>query len=185
MEQQERVRHLMDLIGKDVENFLVIYGDSRSRTDFSSLLRSHQMHDAWCTVLVHRPDFAALLYEPSQSKEIETTPRTNYGVLEVAPNGRIVRIVEKPRLDEIGDFTYPAANAQFICYAVRHWKLFLLDKDFDFPRDLFPQLIAEDRPCFAYDIGDGFCLDLGTLSNYFTIQMAILVGECHLTYYFP
>jgi len=179
------VRHLMDLIGKDVENFLVIYGDSLLRTDYLSLLRSHQMHDAWCTVLVHHPDFASFLYEPSQSRESEVTPRTNYGVLEVAPNGRIVRIVEKPRLDEIGNFTHPAANATV--YVLRREALEIIppDKDSDFPRDLFPQLIAEDRPCFAHDIGDGFRLDLGTLPNYFTIQMAILEGRLPLNILFP
>lgn len=178
-------RCLMDTMGKGAENFLIIYGDSLLRADFSSLLRSHQVNDAWCTVLVHYPDFAAFLYEPNQSTEISITPRTNYGVLEVASNGRIVRIIEKPRLDEIGNFAHPAANATV--YVLRREALENIspDKDSDFPKDLFPKLIAENRPCFAHDIGDGFRLDLGTIPNYITTQMAILKGELPFDLFFP
>jgi mannose-1-phosphate guanylyltransferase/phosphomannomutase len=159
--------------------FLVIYGDSLLRIDYGALLDFHRASGASFTIACHRPRFEQFLFD-SDEKE---PPRTNYGVLDLQPDGRVTRFEEKPYLDEIKTtFVRPVANAAV--YVVEPSALSSIpapsSSGLDFGFDLLPFLIARGDSIYGMDIAPGFRLDVGTLPHYMSVQLAALLGKLPL-----
>jgi len=158
--------------------FLVVYGDSLLRLDYTELLGFHRSTQSHCTIVYHRPVFSDFLYEYHDNALSYCGKRTNYGVLDVNSNERVVHCVEKPPLDEIKK-RFENAVASAAVYLLRKSTLDHIPPDTasDFPSDLFPKLISRSVPCYGFDIGKGYRIDIGTLPSYYKTQMSILHGE--------
>jgi NDP-sugar pyrophosphorylase family protein len=156
--------------------FLVIYGDSLLQIDYRALLELHRNAGAVFTVACHRPRFEDFVFE----SEASSRPRTNFGVVDLLPDGRVRRFEEKPYLDEIGShFHNPVANAAV--YVVEPSALNDLPlsspRGLDFGYDVIPLLVARGDCVCGIDIAPGFRIDLGTLSHYLSVQLASLRGQ--------
>lgn len=175
------VRDVLEELGNCVSDpYLVVYGDSLLQADLSAMIAFHQKVEADATILYHRPDFSAFLYEPADVPS-PPMPQTNYGVMECEDAGIVTHFVEKPCLEEIGrQFRSPCANAAV--YAIRKGSLEQLPQmeSEDFAFDVFPAMIRKGMRVFGFSVGDGYREDLGTLDRYFQLHMAVLQGTLRL-----
>ena len=179
-------KDLIDKMKDEVSNpFMVIYGDSLLKANYQKMLEFHRRRNSWVTILYHRPNFESFLYE-YHGEIIKGEKRTNYGIMDIDLDNRIIKIVEKPLIAEINNkFADPVANAA----------VYILNKEildfvpsncfFDFPKHLFPLLVDKGIPCFAFDIKKGYRVDIGTVFNYYNTQLAILEGRIDFDFYFP
>jgi NDP-sugar pyrophosphorylase family protein len=175
------VREVVRALGDDVSDpYLVVYGDSLLRADLSGMAAFHLERQADVTILYHRPDFGAFLYEPAEGPQPDR-PSTNYGVMECADDGLITRFVEKPPLEDIGQlFGAPCANAA--AYVVSQAALERLgDRGTgDFASDIFPMMISEGMRVIGFPVGTGYREDVGTIDRYFGLHMLALEGALEL-----
>lgn len=119
------------------EPFLLHYGDVLTDQDFAAMVQSHHRKAAWATLLLH---------ERAGSNS----------VVEVDAGMRVTRLLERPSEAERAGLTSPWVNSG----------VYLLDPEIleridpvvpmDFPRDVFPPLIAEGR-CYGFPLSGYRC----------------------------
>jgi mannose-1-phosphate guanylyltransferase len=173
-------RGVIEKLGRDVRHpVLVVYGDSLLQADLRRMMRFHTQRGAAATVLCHRPRFDAFLYHYHDRNPAfpRLGKRTNYGIVEVGQDGRVVRVEEKPLLRRLDAFQCPMANAAAYILEEAAWEHVPRRGWCDFPQDLFPRLLKHELPCWTFDIGAGYRLDLGTLPTYYAAHMAVLRGR--------
>ena len=112
------------------ETFFVIYGDNLTTCDLSLLLECHRAGGGIGTIaLFEREDV-------SQS-----------GVVQLDPNGRIVRFVEKPRSDEaVGHWV----NAGLLVLEPAIFRHIPAHGFSDFGKDVFPSALAAGKVLSGY-----------------------------------
>lgn len=150
------VRKMRSWIGRD--RCLVYYGDNLVKMDFSPMIRLHEAKKAGITLMVH---------ESSQ-------PWTG-GVVEVAPDGRVTKLVEKPPKEE--------CKSNLISAGIFVIEPQVLDEIpegqfFDFGRDVFPLAIAKKIPFYAIK-ADGYIQDVGTPERYEKAERDFKAGLDH------
>ena len=169
---------VVSALGKDVSDpYLVVYGDSLLHADLAAMAAFHLSRKADATILYHRPDFGAFLYEPVDEPPPDR-PRTNYGVMDCNPDGLVTRFVEKPYVDEIGElFRDPCANAA--AYVVARDALERVGQSAlgDFACHVFPAMVEGGMSVLGFGIGTGYREDVGTLDRYLRLHMLALEGE--------
>jgi mannose-1-phosphate guanylyltransferase/phosphomannomutase len=172
------IKNVVDeMRGEISDTFLVIYGDSLLQADYGRILESHLQRESSATVLYHHPNFEAFLYDHHDGLFEDGEQRTNYGVMDISPEDRILKFEEKPKLKDIGNkFVNPVANAAVYVFEKTTLHSIPTDRPCDFARDLFPLLIEDGVPCFGCDVEDGYRLDIGTIPNYYNIHMGVLRG---------
>lgn len=169
---------IADLDSAVSDTVMIIYGDSLLRADYGRMLAFHRGKAASATILYHCPRFESFLYAYQDKAYEDLVDRTNYGVLDVNADGEVMRCEEKPVISKIPQiFHRPVANATVYILDKSIWSLVPSDRDSDFPRDIFPVLVKSSFPCFGFDIGGGYRLDIGTLKQYYAAQMAALDGR--------
>ncbi len=110
------------------EAFFVIYGDNFSQFALSSLITEFHKHDCIGVIAFHYRE------DVSQS-----------GVGEFAPDGRIIRFVEKPN-PGITDSHWVNAGIYYLSPAI----LGHIPAGFsDFAKDIFPALLAQDTALYS------------------------------------
>ncbi len=149
----------------DVADFLVVYADNLSRANLTALLSAHRERQALATIaLFHAPD-------PSQC-----------GIVRLARDGRIVGFEEKPArpsgdLANAGIYALSTSifdhlgNADATLRRLRppsagadppiHPRAGTEPGPYDFAQHVFPALVAQGAPVFAWMI-EGYHLDVGT-----------------------
>ena len=135
------------------ETFIVVYGDVLTNMNLERLLTFHREVNAGdgsnsgATLSLYRvPNPAAC------------------GIVELRPDGRIVRMVEKPRLDDV--FSDLASSGVMIMEPGVH--AFLPEHAFcDIGRDLIPRLLSAGSPVYGKVLAaDEYLVDMGTMPNY-------------------
>ena len=179
-------KHLVNKFGDEISDpFMVIYGDSLLKANYQEMIEFHKIKNSCVTILDHCPNFESFLYE-YQGKDIDSERRTNYGVMDIDSGNRIIKIIEKPQVSEIKNiFSNPVANAAVYVLNKKILDFVPSNEPFDFPRNLFPLLVEKGKPCFAFDIGKGYRVDIGTIPNYYNTQIAILEGRIDFDICFP
>lgn len=173
------VRQVERLLGDGLSDpYLVIYGDSLLRADLQAMTTFHLESRAAVTILHHRPDFAAFVYEPVAELGC-SEPRTNYGVMECDSLGTVRSFIEKPTLKELSyRFRDPVANAAV--YILNRGILGNVGSasTLDFAEDVFPELIQKGMRVLTFPVGeDGYREDVGTLDRYLDLHMRALSGR--------
>ena len=144
------VRRLAGFLAGDP--FLVVYGDVLTDLPLDDLIAFHRAATA--------RDPAALatlsLYRVPDPTEV--------GIVDLAPDGHIVRFVEKPRPEEA--FT-DLANAGIMVLDPRVIPMIPPDTYYDFGQHLFPRLLASGASLYGWVIPEGtYLLDIGTRERY-------------------
>lgn len=155
---------------------MVVYGDSLIRADYAGLVKFHHQMKTSATILSHTPNLQAFQYEYHDEAYPDLGPRTNFGVMDVAANGRVVRFEEKPLFTDIESyFKVPAANATAYILGKEALECIPKNGNYGFVENMFPML-AERGACNCFSVGDGYRFDIGTLQLYYSIQIAALRG---------
>ncbi len=124
--------------------FIVMQGDTITDIDLTGLIGSHRAHGGLATISAKRVD------DP-----------WNFGVMEVADDGRIVQFQEKPLMHECRT---DLANTGI--YVLEPEALdYVPERTFyDFSKDLFPTLL--DRQCLFAEPTESFWVDVGRPDGY-------------------
>jgi len=137
------------------ECFLVISGDLLTDFDLTRLAKFHQDKGALATITLTR------VSEP-----------LSYGIVIADKDGRISRFWEKPTWGEVFSDTI---NTGIYVLEPEVLDLIPPGTDFDFSKDLFPQLLEDQKPLYGY-IAKGYWRDIGNLGEYRRSHEDILKG---------
>ncbi len=138
------------------ETFLVISGDALTNIPVQKVFDYHRKKDAEVTVVAKR----------------EVCP-LEYGVADIAPDGKIMGFSEKPLWENV---TSDTVNT-----GIYILEKSVLDKipektEYDFGKDLFPVLLSERAKVYGY-ITENYWSDLGTPETYLQANFDFLNGK--------
>jgi NDP-sugar pyrophosphorylase family protein len=122
------------------DDFIVVNGDTLTDLDFAELYRTHAKINAWATVF---------------APEVEEV--TDYGVLEIDPNGAVREYHEKPRRKLHVSSGIYVLSRRIIRYIPG-------DQRFDMP-DLLRRAFADGHPVIAYR-SNAYWRDIGRPDHY-------------------
>lgn len=138
------------------ETFLVFNGDNFIDVDFAAMSALHKEKKAKVTILLTRVD----------------NP-TAYGLVETDSSGRVRRFLEKPKPEEV---TTDTVNAGAWLVEPEVMSLVPPETVFSFERDVFPKLLANGEPFYAYT-STGYWMDAGTPEKYLQLHRDLLTGK--------
>lgn len=148
------IRNAADLAHGDV---FVLNGDVLTDADLAAMRRAHVERGARLSILLAR------VADPRQ-----------YGLVETAPDGRILRFREKP------------TGAEPIATDTINAGVYLLDaallaripagRPVSIEREVFPALIEDGVPCYGWCL-DAYWLDIGSLGAYRAAHIDLLEGR--------
>jgi NDP-sugar pyrophosphorylase family protein len=148
------VRNAADLVDGRV---VVLNGDVLTDLDLSAMLAAHEALGAAATI------YLTPVEDP-----------TAYGLVELEPDGRVRRFLEKPGWDEITTNTINAG-----VYVLERELLELIPKGepYSMEREFFPLLLERDVPFYGF-VSAGYWLDIGTPARYLQAQLDLLARRC-------
>jgi mannose-1-phosphate guanylyltransferase len=146
------------------ETIFVFNGDVFSDMNLTEMLEFHNKNKALVTIALTRVE------DPSQ-----------FGVVELTPQKRIIRFIEKPKRE---DAPTNLINAGAYIINSEILNLIPANKHFMFERDVFPQLVAEGKPVFGY-VSDSYWIDMGTPEKYLSLNNDILTGKFKMKGFIP
>jgi mannose-1-phosphate guanylyltransferase len=134
------------------ETFFALNGDSLREADLGEIVRFHRETGAKATILL------TPVADPSR-----------YGLVRVAPDGRVSTFLEKPRPEEIDT---NLINAGLYVLEPEVLRLVPPGRAVSIERDVFPRLADEGS---VYGIAlDGYWLDVGTPESYLQAHRDVL-----------
>ncbi len=138
------------------EPLLIISGDAMCDFDLTSAMAYHMQKGAAATLIVKK------VADPRE-----------YGLVQTDSSGRIVGFAEKPPLSHC---VTDLANTGI--YILSPSVLDLIDsgKSVDFASDVFPQMLRQGMPIFAYEDAGYWC-DIGDIISYQQCQKDMLAGR--------
>ena len=141
-------------LGDDV--LLVISGDALTDIDLQEAERFHREKGAAVTLVVTQVD----------------DPR-EYGLVDFDSEGRVRGFIEKPGWSQaVPDL----ANTGIYLLSPGVLEKIPEGREFDFAKDLFPLLLEQGEPVYAYATDRYWC-DIGDLNSYVSCQRDILTGR--------
>ncbi|GMA49263.1 nucleotidyltransferase [Alicyclobacillus contaminans] len=141
------------------ERFLVFNADIIHHIDLIPLLEFHRRHGGWVTIGL-----------------TEVEDPTQYGVVEQTPSGKIVRFVEKPRLEEAPS---RCINAGIYVMEKEALQSIPNHRATSIERETFPALIQQGAGVYGARVR-GYWMDMGTVERYLQLHRDILDGRCPL-----
>jgi mannose-1-phosphate guanylyltransferase/phosphomannomutase len=137
------------------DTFLVISGDALTNFNLHKLAKYHKSKGALATLALYN------LANP-----------IDYGVINLASDGRIVRFHEKPgRGSVMSDYI----NTGIYVLEPEILDFFEPNIPFDFAKDLFPVLHEQGHPLYGY-IAQGYWCDIGNIAEYMQANADALEG---------
>ncbi|MCK5219131.1 mannose-1-phosphate guanyltransferase [bacterium] len=137
------VKQAAQLLGRDA--FMVISGDVLTNIDLSRALAYHREKKAQATLVLGRVD----------------NPLA-YGIVITRDDGRVSRFMEKPGWGEV--FSDTINTGIYILEPE------VLDRippeEYDFSKQLFPEMLYAKVPIYGYIAEDGYWKDVGNLTEY-------------------
>jgi len=143
------------------DTFVVIYGDNLTDFDLSAMVDFHQEKKAIATLA---------LFETTNSQEV--------GIVNMETDGRISRLVEKPKSPHPDPQSKVLANGAV--YALEKNVLDYIPRgtSCDFAYDIFPRLIDLDLPVYGYVLDpQDYLIDIGTIDKYHRVNKDIKAGR--------
>ncbi len=141
------------------EPILVISGDALTDMDLTALIRFHRERGAMATLALKQ------VSDPSR-----------FGVVDCAPDGRILRFVEKPPRGQAFSNT---VNTGIYVLEPEVLDLIPPGQFFDFARDLFPVMLAQGLPMYGW-VSTHYWCDVGTLRQYLAANLMAAWGRVRL-----
>lgn len=138
------------------ERFLVISGDVLTDFDLTAAMKYHEEKKAAATIVLTRVE----------------NPLA-YGVVITNQEGKIERFLEKPSWGEVFSDTI---NTGIYILEPSVFDYIPPGKSFDFSKDLYPKLLADDKGLYGY-VASGYWKDVGNLDEYRLGHYDIMEGR--------
>jgi NDP-sugar pyrophosphorylase family protein len=135
---------------------VVFNGDVLTGLDLKDVIRAHEAKQAIATIVLTPVE------DPSA-----------YGLVEFDEDGRIRRFLEKPGRDEITTNNINAGTYVLSPEVLEHIPA---DRPFSFERELFPSLLQQGLPVYAY-VSDCYWIDIGSPAKYLEVHRDIMDGR--------
>jgi len=136
--------------------FLVINGDIFTDLDISSMISFHKDSKSELTIAATPVD------DP-----------TSYGLIETDAESRITHFLEKPDWHQV---TGNVINAGTYIMSSSVLEMVPDETKTSFEREIFPRLLKEKRPVYAYSSG-AYWIDIGRPESYFELTRDLLLGK--------
>jgi mannose-1-phosphate guanylyltransferase len=140
------------------ETFAVVCGDAIIDLDLTRALEMHRRSQAMATIIL---------------KDVPPEEVTRFGIVETAPDGRILRFQEKPAVEEAVSTT---ANTGIYLFEPEVLNYVPSEGSFDIGSQLFPLLVEHRLPFYGFLIPFSW-IDIGRTSDYWQATQMILRGE--------
>lgn len=144
--------------GFEEDDILVVSGDALTDIDIEAAYAFHKRSGAAATLVVSRVE----------------DPR-EYGLVDMAEDGRITGFVEKPGWAQA---VTDSANTGMYILSPDILPYIPENTSFDFARDLFPLLLKDGLPLYAYETDSYWC-DIGDLNSYGQLPEGYSGGAVH------
>ena len=137
--------------------FIVFYGDNLTDFDLSAMIEFHREKKATVTLA---------LFEPSNPSEV--------GIVEMDKDGRIVKLLEKPK-SPISNLQSPILANGGVYVLEQEVFNYIPGEGFsDFAYDIFPKLIDSGLPVYGYQLRPrDYFIDIGTIEKYRIAQEVV------------
>lgn len=139
---------------------VVFNGDILTDINLNDVIEFHQKQQAAATIVL--------------------TPIENpaaYGLVTVAPDGRIEDFLEKPKPEDLKNLTTKTVNAGIYIIEPEIIGLIPENENYSFEYDLFPALLKQKARFFAFVAADSYWLDIGTPARYWQAHQDLLSGK--------
>jgi glucose-1-phosphate adenylyltransferase len=160
------------------DQLLILGGDQLYRMDFRDMLRVHRESRADATVAI---------------KAVPAEQTSGFGIMKVAPDGRIVHFEEKPTADRLPDLEsrlpgqaeagYLASMGIYVFSRRALHEALSTEKHIDFGRHVIPAMLSRMR-VQAY-LFDGYWEDVGSIKSYYEANLALTQPEPSFSFYHP
>jgi mannose-1-phosphate guanylyltransferase len=140
------------------ETFVVLCGDAIIDLDLTRALEMHRRAKALATIVL---------------KEVPKKDLSRFGIVETAPDGRILQFQEKPSPDRA---VSTLANTGIYVFEPEVLDLIPSNRTFDIGGELFPLLAERKLPFFGFAIPFSW-IDIGCTSAYWQATQMIMRGE--------
>ena len=141
---------------KLADTFVVISGDLITDLDLTAAVRMHKSVQSAATILLHKT------CDPSQ-----------FGMVECSEDGRVTRLIEKPKLTEIST---DIVNTGIYVLEPEVLSSIAYNTVQDFATNLFPRMLGNQDRVFGFEI-PGYWCDIGDLLQYRNAHFDALQGE--------
>ena len=142
------------------ETTVVFNGDILTDIDISQVIDFHQRKKAEATIVL----------TPVENP-------TAYGLVETETDGRVLRFREKPKPEELAEISTRNINAGI--YVLEPTVLDLIPKgeNTSFEYNVFPDLLKNEKPFYAYVLENRYWRDIGTPKSYLDAHHDFLNGQ--------
>ncbi|MCD9185102.1 MAG: NDP-sugar synthase [Pyrinomonadaceae bacterium] len=100
-----------------------------------------------------------------------------YGLVETEPNGKVLRFREKPKPEELADLTTNTINAGIYVLEPSILDLIPKGENHSFEYNVFPDILANEKPFYAFIMQNNYWRDLGTPESYLQAHHDFLGGK--------
>lgn len=137
------------------ERFLIISGDALTDVDLTAAIAFHDERGSEATMVL---------------KSVENP--LEFGIVITEEDGRISRFLEKPAWGQVFSDTI---NTGIYILEPGVMQEIPPNVEYDFSKELFPKLLAAERPLYGY-VTEDYWEDIGTLEQYQKAQRDVLDG---------
>lgn len=128
---------------------IVLNGDVLTDLDISKLLEFHRAAQAEATIVLTPVE------DPSA-----------YGLVETANDGAIRRFLEKPKPEQLAGLSINTINAGVYVLEPSILSMIQKGENSSFEYNVFPAILEQKRPFFAYTLSREYWRDIGTPASY-------------------
>jgi NDP-sugar pyrophosphorylase family protein len=139
---------------------LVLNGDILSDLDVRRIIEFHQSKRAEATIALAR-----------------VADTKNYGLVETAGDGSVLRFIEKPSHDESAEVGVNTINAGIYIFEPSIVEMIPNGENRSFEYHVFPDLLASERSFFGFTIEDNYWRDIGNPQSYLAAHHDFLAGR--------
>lgn len=138
---------------------VILNGDNLINLDIHSLIQYHKEKQAAMTVVLET------IENPS-----------NYGLVEIDSENRILNFLEKPKPEEIAGISTRTVNAGTYVLEPEILELIPPDTNYSFEYGVFSELLKQQGKLFAF-VTDSYWLDVGTPQRYLQAHQDVINGK--------
>jgi NDP-sugar pyrophosphorylase family protein len=142
------------------ETTVVFNGDILTDIDIKKVIEFHKKNKATATIVL--------------------TPVENpsaYGLVETDADGKVLRFLEKPKGAELANLTTNNINAGIYILEPEVLDLIPEGENYSFEYNVFPDLLKNEKPFFAYILDKNYWRDIGTPESYLNAHHDFLRGK--------
>jgi NDP-sugar pyrophosphorylase family protein len=142
------------------ETTIVFNGDILTDIDISKVVEFHKEKNAEATIVL--------------------TPVENpsaYGLVETDEDGKVLRFLEKPKDEELDSLTTTNINAGIYILEPEVLNLIPEGENYSFEYNVFPALLENKKPFYAYILDKRYWRDIGTTQSYLQGHHDFLLGK--------